>query len=55
MLLYEMIIFAFVGIVLLFSVIALITKRLIAPLKDLTSQLTDFSNLNRGKEVSDKK
>jgi phosphoserine phosphatase RsbU/P len=50
----RMIIFAFIGIVLLFSVIALITKRLIAPLKDLTTQLTDFSNLNRGKEVQTK-
>jgi len=47
----RMIIFALAGIVLLFSVIALITKRLIAPLKVITSQLTDFSNLNKGVEI----
>jgi phosphoserine phosphatase RsbU/P len=49
-----MIIFALAGIVLLFSVIALTTSRLIAPLKNVTSQLTDFSNLNEGNEVQTK-
>jgi phosphoserine phosphatase RsbU/P len=49
-----MIIFALAGIVLLFSVIALTTRKLIAPLKDVTSQLTDFSNQNKGNEVQTK-
>jgi phosphoserine phosphatase RsbU/P len=43
----RMIIFALAGIVLLFAAIVFITSKLIAPLKDVTSQLTDFSNPNK--------
>ncbi len=47
----RMIIFALAGIVLLFAIIGFITKKLIAPLKDVTSQLTDFSNPNKRNEA----